>query len=187
MKQALYYSRRLSSWPIRGRGVSATLPATRTSMDLIAILLGTLMAGVGSVWLAAVLSFGVLARYTEHMLSLAAGALLGAAFASLVPEAFATGTSPRVLSATLLAGLIFFFLLEKAELWHHGHEHDPALPTLDEAMAAIRASGGLEYSIGRAREYAALAEAALDGLRDTDAEAVAALRGLVRHAVDRGA
>ena len=23
----------------------------------------------------------------------------------------------------LLAGLVFFFLLDKAELWHHGHEH----------------------------------------------------------------
>ena len=55
---------------------------------------------------------------------------------------------------------------------------------LDEAIAAIRASGGLEYSIGRAREYAALAEAALDGLED--GQAVAALRGLARHAVDRG-
>jgi len=39
-----------------------------------------------------------------------------------------------VLSATLLAGLLFFFLLDKAELWHHGHEHHPSLPTLDEAM-----------------------------------------------------
>ena len=56
---------------------------------------------------------------------------------------------------------------------------------LDEAIAAIRASGGLEYSIARAREYAALAEAALDGL--DEGESVAALRGLVRHAVDRGA
>jgi zinc and cadmium transporter len=24
---------------------------------------------------------------------------------------------------TLLVGLVFFFLLDKAELWHHGHEH----------------------------------------------------------------
>jgi zinc and cadmium transporter len=24
---------------------------------------------------------------------------------------------------TLLLGLVFFFLLDKAELWHHGHEH----------------------------------------------------------------
>ncbi len=58
---------------------------------------------------------------------------------------------------------------------------------LDEAITAIRASGGLEYSIQRAREYAALAEAALEGLEASDAEAIAALRGLVRHAVDRGA
>jgi octaprenyl-diphosphate synthase len=55
---------------------------------------------------------------------------------------------------------------------------------LDEAVAAIRASGGLEYSLDRAREYAVRAEVALDGLQDNDA--VAALRGLVRHAVDRG-
>ena len=41
-------------------------------MTLIAILMGTLAAGIGSVWLAALLSFGVLARYTQHMLSLAA-------------------------------------------------------------------------------------------------------------------
>ena len=45
-------------------------------MTLIAILLGTLVAGIGSVWLAAALSFGALARYTQHMLSLAAGALI---------------------------------------------------------------------------------------------------------------
>ena len=38
-------------------------------MTLIAILIGTLVAGIGSVWLAAALSFGVLARYTQHMLS----------------------------------------------------------------------------------------------------------------------
>ncbi|KAB2900784.1 MAG: ZIP family metal transporter, partial [Burkholderiaceae bacterium] len=27
------------------------------------------------------------------------------------------------LFATLLVGVVFFFLLDKAELWHHGHEH----------------------------------------------------------------
>lgn len=104
-------------------------------MNLAIILTGTLLAGVGSVWLAAVLSFGVLARYTQHMLSLAAGALLATAFLNLVPEAFDSGTPVHLLSATLLAGLVFFFLLDKAELWHHGHEHHPALPTLDEAMS----------------------------------------------------
>lgn len=92
-------------------------------MILIAIILGTLTAGIGSVWLAAALSFGILARYTQHMLSLAAGALLATAFMHLLPEAFESQASAHDLFATLLVGLVFFFLLDKAELWHHGHEH----------------------------------------------------------------
>ena len=92
-------------------------------MILLAILVGTLAAGIGSVWLAAWLSFGIVSRYTQHMLSLAAGALLATAFLHLLPEAFEAGVEPHNLFATLLFGLLFFFLLDKAELWHHGHEH----------------------------------------------------------------
>jgi zinc and cadmium transporter len=106
----------------------------QAAMTLIAILLGTLAAGIGSVWLAAALSFGVLSRYTQHMLSLAAGALMATAFMHLLPEAFESQASAHDLFMTLLVGLVFFFLLDKAELWHHGHEHHhgpatpPALP-----------------------------------------------------------
>ena len=92
-------------------------------MTLLLILLGTLLAGIGSVWLAAWLSFGMLSRYTQHMLSLAAGALLATGFLKLLPEAFESGIEPHALFITLLVGLVFFFLLDKAELWHHGHEH----------------------------------------------------------------
>ena len=92
-------------------------------MTLGAILLGTLAAGIGSVWLAALLSFGALARYTQHMLSLAAGALLATAFMHLLPEAFESEIAVDRLFLVLLVGLVFFFLLDKAELWHHGHEH----------------------------------------------------------------
>jgi len=92
-------------------------------MTLIAIVLGTLAAGIGSVWLAAALSFGVLARYTQHMLSLAAGALMATAFMHLLPEAFESQVGAHDLFLALLIGLVFFFLLDKAELWHHGHEH----------------------------------------------------------------
>ena len=77
-------------------------------------------------WLAALLSFGILSRYTQHMLSLAAGALLATAFMHLLPEAFESQASAHDLFMTLLVGLIFFFLLDKAELWHHGHEHHHA-------------------------------------------------------------
>ncbi len=92
-------------------------------MTLLAILAGTLAAGIGSVWLAAWLSFGIVSRYTQHMLSLAAGALLATAFLHLLPDAFEAGVEPHNLFMTLLFGLLFFFLLDKAELWHHGHEH----------------------------------------------------------------
>lgn len=105
-------------------------------MTLIAILLGTMAAGIGSVWLAALLSFGLLARYTQHMLSLAAGALLATAFLHLLPEAFESQVSPQQLFATLLVGLVFFFLLDKAELWHHGHEHHEADHTAQDASSA---------------------------------------------------
>jgi len=92
-------------------------------MTLIAILIGTLTAGIGSVWLAAALSFGALGRYTQHMLSLAAGSLMATAFMHLLPEAFESQAGAHDLFLTLLVGLVFFFLLDKAELWHHGHEH----------------------------------------------------------------
>jgi len=65
-------------------------------MLLIAILTGTLIAGVGSVWLAALLSFGALARYSQHLLSLAAGALLATAFMHLLPEATGPTTPMRM-------------------------------------------------------------------------------------------
>ncbi len=101
-------------------------------MTLLAILVGTLAAGIGSVWLAAWLSFGIVSRYTQHMLSLAAGALLATAFLHLLPEAFESGVEPHNLFVTLLFGLVFFFLLDKAELWHHGHEHHHGVQALHE-------------------------------------------------------
>jgi len=55
---------------------------------------------------------------------------------------------------------------------------------MPEVLAAIGAAGSLDYSRERARDYAAAAEAALAPLPDN--EAVAALRGLARHAVERG-
>jgi zinc and cadmium transporter len=101
-------------------------------MTFIAILIATLGAGIGSVWIAAgLMRVGSLAPVREHagyagprnLLSLAAGALLATAFMHLLPEAFESGASTDTLFTTLLAGLVFFFLLDKAELWHHGHEH----------------------------------------------------------------
>jgi zinc and cadmium transporter len=96
-------------------------------MTLLIILAGTLVAGLGSVWIAAFLASALLSRFTQHLLSLAAGALLATAFTRLLPEAFeqagSAALSAHSLFAVLLVGVVFFFLLDKAELWHHGHEH----------------------------------------------------------------
>ena len=96
-------------------------------MNLLLILAATLVAGIGSVWIAALLMrVGVRSGggvNAQHLLSLAAGALLATAFMHLLPEAFESGIAPAMLFATLLFGVVFFFLLDKAELWHHGHEH----------------------------------------------------------------
>ena len=97
-------------------------------MTLVAIILATLAAGIGSVWLAALLMrLGLGGRSDsvgpQHLLSLAAGALLATAFMHLLPEAFESQAGAHDLFATLLVGVVFFFLLDKAELWHHGHEH----------------------------------------------------------------
>ena len=92
-------------------------------MLLVAILVATLATGIGSVWLAALFSMALMGRFTQHLLSLAAGALLATAFMHLLPEAFESQVGAKALFITLLVGLVFFFLLDKAELWHHGHEH----------------------------------------------------------------
>jgi len=95
-------------------------------MVLFAIVVATLATGIGSVWVAALLMrFGLGGQEgTQHLLSLAAGALLATAFMHLLPEAFESQAGAHDLFATLLVGLVFFFLLDKAELWHHGHEHN---------------------------------------------------------------
>ena len=87
------------------------------------ITLGALCAGVLSVWLAAALAWGLMARFNRDMLSFAAGTLLATAFLNLLPEAFEMQPQVEHLMGWLLGGLVVFLLLDKVELYHHGHEH----------------------------------------------------------------
>ena len=130
-------------------------------MTLLLIVVGTLVAGMGSVWLAALLAYALLARFTQHLLSLAAGALLATAFTRLLPEAFEhaaeAGLSAHLLFAVLLVGLVFFFLLDKAELWHHGHEHGHVHGESNDVMATAHEPAhhhGHTHSHDHAHEHA---------------------------------
>ena len=93
-------------------------------MTLLYIVLATFAGGLLSVLLAASLTINVLGRIVHHLVSLSAGVLLGTALLNILPEAFESKASPQSLFMTLLAGLLFFFLLEKAELYRHGHHHE---------------------------------------------------------------
>jgi zinc and cadmium transporter len=93
-------------------------------MTLAWIVLATLLGGLLSVGAAALLTEQVLGRVVKSLVSLSAGVLLGTALLQVLPEAFERNAPPQALFATLLAGLLFFFLLEKAEIYRHGHHHE---------------------------------------------------------------
>lgn len=59
-----------------------------------------------------------------RLVSFAIGALLGAAFLDLLPEAIRAAGPERVqgVGLAIALGVLGFFLLEKLAFWHHGHE-----------------------------------------------------------------
>ena len=93
-------------------------------MTLLYIVLATLLGGLLSVLIAASLTVSMLGRIVKSLVSFSAGVLLGTALLQVLPEAFESKASPHALFLTLLMGLLFFFLLEKAELYRHGHHHE---------------------------------------------------------------
>lgn len=107
-------------------------------MTLLSIILATAAGGLLSVVIAASLTVAVLGRVVKSLVSLSAGVLLGTALLHMLPEAFGAHAdhvhrigeevhhhpTPTTLFATLLGGLLFFWLLEKAELYRHAHHHE---------------------------------------------------------------
>ena len=86
----------------------------------------TLVGSLGGVLVAsALLSFNDRIRLTivPWLVSYAVGTLLGVALLVLLPEALAH-LSARTVLASLLGGIMLFFLLEKLVLWRHCHTHD---------------------------------------------------------------
>ena len=96
------------------------------------ILVATVAGGVLSVAAAGVLALTARSAWIPILISYAVGALLGAAFLELLPQAFGLADSLEEMAATILAGLLLFFVLEKLVLWRHCHveqceAHDPPL------------------------------------------------------------
>ncbi len=63
------------------------------------------------------------ARLIPWLVSYAVGALLGVSMLAILPTALEQLPASRVF-ATLLGGILVFFVLEKLVLWRHCHTHD---------------------------------------------------------------
>ena len=63
------------------------------------------------------------ARLIPWLVSYAVGALLGVSMLAILPETLEELPASRVF-ATLLIGILVFFVLEKLVLWRHCHTHD---------------------------------------------------------------
>jgi zinc and cadmium transporter len=85
------------------------------------IIVTSFAGGLLSVSLAAVFALNLRTAWIPMLVSYAIGAMLGAVFLEILPHAFEEATSVESISATLLFGLLLFFVLEKLVIWRHCH------------------------------------------------------------------
>jgi zinc and cadmium transporter len=105
------------------------------------IIAVALAGGVLSVTAAAALTVAVGTHRVNVLISYAIGALLGAAFLEILPHALEHG-DPHRMTATVLFGILAFFLLEKLVLWRHCHHdhceaHDAQAPSHDHGRSGL--------------------------------------------------
>ncbi|HAX65387.1 MAG TPA: ZIP family metal transporter [Lentisphaeria bacterium] len=86
----------------------------------ISVLVVSLVSLVGVFSLS--LKEEVLRKYINFFISLAIGALLGDAFIHIIPEAFSSNLGSNLSSILIIAGILFFFIIEKFIHWHHHGE-----------------------------------------------------------------
>src|SRR4249919_1929634 len=107
----------------------------RRRLAALSILMQIVAAALSGGVFATVAAAGTLVLHRgwiSRIVSFAVGALLGAVFLELLPHALETGNTASVM-ATVLAGLLAFFALEKLVLWRHAHGHDEHEDTADES------------------------------------------------------
>lgn len=97
-------------------------------MTTFFIALGlSLVGGLGGLIVASgvlLIKDSALNKLIPWLVSYAVGALLGASVLRLLPASLEQVSSARIVLATLLGGILLFFVLEKLVLWRHCHIHD---------------------------------------------------------------
>lgn len=97
------------------------------------IIVASLFGGALSVICAALFALNTRAHWVGGLVSYAIGALLGAVFLDMLPEAIRLSPSVTTVSSTVLFGILLFFTLEKVLIWRHCHHdhceaHEPHQP-----------------------------------------------------------
>lgn len=88
------------------------------------IVIISLLGGLLSVICAGLVAMSARTQWIPMLISYAIGAMLGAVFLEILPHAFNEATSVENMAATVLFGILLFFVLEKLVLWRHCHgEH----------------------------------------------------------------
>lgn len=87
------------------------------------IIAFSILGSIGAIIGAAVLLLfpdKVRTALVPNLISYATGTLLGAAFLGMIPHAL-EHTNTQLITGTVLAGIVFFFMLEKLVIWRHCH------------------------------------------------------------------
>ncbi|MGB4811242.1 MAG: ZIP family metal transporter [Methylophilaceae bacterium] len=85
------------------------------------IILFSLVGGALSVAGAGLVALNARSSAVPMLISYAIGAMLGAVFLEILPEAIKVATNPQHMTATVLLGILLFFTLEKLVIWRHCH------------------------------------------------------------------
>ena len=85
------------------------------------IIVSSFVGGALSVFGAALFAFAARPSWVGGLVSYAIGALLGAVFLEILPHAIEVSGDAHTTAATVLAGILGFFVLEKLVLWRHCH------------------------------------------------------------------
>lgn len=124
---------------------------------LLWISFACVIGGLLSVFLAAGLASVAPRSWIPHLVSVAIGALLGAAFLEILPHAFSSaGQEPGGigrLAATVLGGIFLFFILEKLVLWRHFHLEDLEGVTPAARGAAAQGQHGHAHDHGHSHHH----------------------------------
>lgn len=120
---------------------------------LCAILLASALGGLLSVSVAGLVAFRAQSHWVPVLVSYAIGALLGAAFLEIIPEAFEKAASAQAMAVTILFGILLFFVLEKLVLWRHCHveqceAHTPEASGHTHGNAHDHGRSGLMITVG---------------------------------------